>query len=314
MIIPSIRTRSKAWRFCLPVVWSLTLFCHGASNGIACEDDRLNTTVVRVDSPVLKTIDAITVPAQVAGVLSELAVKEGSVVKKGDLIGRIDDSVIKGEIAKSQLAIHLAKLKSDDTTDLRMAEKSAMVANNEYQRALDANRRVKDVYPENEIDRLKLLLDRATLEIEKAQKLKTIATTEWDIAIAEGNRLQTSLERHSIHATSHGMIVGIERRAGEWCDLGSALIKMVRTDVLRIEGLVSASEASQLTLGMQADVKVTLTKDQLVDAKGTLVFVSPDVNPISGQVRVFLELIVTDKRIRPGLRPVVELQISDQSP
>jgi multidrug efflux pump subunit AcrA (membrane-fusion protein) len=40
-------------------------------------------------------------------------------------------------------------------------------------------------------------------------------------------------------------------------------------------------------------------------ATAKLVFISPEVNPINSQVRVFLDIDNSDGKLRPGLRPRV---------
>jgi multidrug efflux pump subunit AcrA (membrane-fusion protein) len=45
--------------------------------------------------------------------------------------------------------------------------------------------------------------------------------------------------------------------------------------------------------------------------KGKVVFVSPEINPVNGQARVWAEIDNASGLLRPGLRPQMKIQIAD---
>lgn len=271
----------------------------------AGSDSPLATVVV--EGAILKTIESTAVASQVAGVLQNLHIKEGSRVNQGEEIARIRDVTIRLQLERSQTAVEVAKKKQDNDIDLQIAQKGSAVATNEYQRAVDANTRVNNVYTPNEIDRLKLILDRSILEMQRAEYLREVARLETTLAEAEVKQNQELLLRHRVIAPCAGMVVAVEKRVGEWVEPGTVIARIVEIDRLRVEGFLNAADADPRWIGTKAIVRVDFAGSTL-ETEGELVFISPDANPVSGQVRVFIEVENQEQKLRPGLRPTVYLK------
>jgi len=261
-----------------------------------------STTDILVDSAILKTIESTSVSAQVTGILSVLNAKEGTKVKEGAELGRVRDSVVRLQVDKAKVSHELAKKKRSSEIDKLVASKNRAVAENEYQRAIAANKEVMDVYPVNELDRLKLLFDRSVLESQRAVHQQEMAA--FDVSLAEFEYKQgiELLQRHRILAPCDGVVVSIDKRVGEWLEPGTVLLKIVRTDKLRIEGFLQAVDAAPELLGAKASVILEGSYPP-IETTAELVFISPDANPLNSQVRVFLEIDNTKGLLRPGLRP-----------
>ena len=259
-----------------------------------------------VESAMLKTIESTQVAAHASGIIREMTVKEGTIVKSGDEIGRIQDGGVKLQAERAKVAVEVARKKQANNIDVKLAAKNQAVAENEYQRAVAANQQLKDVYPINEIDRLKLIFDRTTLESERAAFEKSMAALEATAAEIEYKQALELCERHRIIAPCDGVVTAVERRVGEWVEPGNVLLRIVQIDRLRIEGFLASHDASDDLLGKPAEVVIENSKPKL-PLQAKLVFISPDANPVNGQVRVFLEIDNTDGKLRPGMRPKVQL-------
>lgn len=255
-----------------------------------------------VDGAILKTIESTSVSAEVTGLLSVLNAKEGTKVKEGQEIGRVRDSVVRLQIEKAKVSYEVAKKKQNSEIDKLLASKNRAVAENEYQRAIVANKEVKDVYPVNELDRLKLLFDRSVLETQRAVHQQEMAAYDVSLAEIEYKQSIELLQRHRIVAPCDGVVVSMDKRVGEWLEPGTVLLKVVRTDKLRIEGFLQAVDAAPELLGATASVILEGTNPP-IETTAELVFISPDANPLNTQVRVFLEIDNAKGLLRPGLRP-----------
>lgn len=258
-------------------------------------------TEIVVENAILKTIESTTVASQVAGIIDGFEAKEGMLVAAGQNLGKVCDDAVLIELDRLKTAIEVAKKKHDNDIDERLAAKSLAVADNEYLRAVNANRQVPDTYPINEIDRLKLLSDRAKLEVERAVHLRDMAALEVRQAENEYRKSYEVYSRHKIVSPVSGVVVGVEKRVGEWVEPGTSVLRIVRLDRLRIEGFVSAELSSQELNGRAARITVDLA-GKPHETLGVVVFVSPDVNSVSGQVRIYLEIENPKHLLRPGLR------------
>jgi multidrug resistance efflux pump len=259
-----------------------------------------------IDGAILKTIETTTVAAQVSGILHSIQIKEGTRVKAGDEIGRMRDIAIRIQVERAKIALEQIRKKQANDIDKRLAEKNMAVAKNEYERALIANARVSDVYPRNEIDRLKLIMDRSILELERSEYVQELLLQDVSLADMEYKQNLELLSRYRIVVPCDGVIVSLDHRPGEWIEVGSSVAKIVEIDRLRIEGFMLANDASPSLIGSSAKISVDVA-NSTVETSATLVFISPEVNPLNSQVRVYLELDNKDGKLRPGLRPRVVL-------
>jgi multidrug efflux pump subunit AcrA (membrane-fusion protein) len=261
-------------------------------------------TKLVIDGAVLKTVEVTSVAAQVAGVLKLVHVREGDRVHVGASLGIIDSKSSDLQLERSKVALDVAQKNLENTIDIDLARKNFAVAENEYARALESNKVVSDVYPAVEVERLKLVRDRAELEVSRAQFMKEIARLEVVKSEIEHKQLVDLIGKHTISSPVSGMVVALEKRTGEWVEPGAVTVRIVEIDRLRIEGFLNAEQADMELLHRDANVELVLAgKPMKTTAK--LVFISPEVNPINSQVRVFLDIDNSDGKLRPGLRPRV---------
>ncbi len=256
---------------------------------------------IPIEGAILKTIEATTLTSQVAGMVRELNASEGDSITVGENIGRINDEAVRLELEQLRIQVEVAKKKQANSINLRLAEKGNQVAETEYQRALGANARVPSTYPINEIDRLRLVADQAKLEVERAQYELEIAGFE--VVLAQGNYRKSYelYSRHQLTAPATGVVVSVEKRPGEWVEPGTDLLRIVRIDRLRVEGFITAEHAQSNLVGRTANIS-QMAPNKSESVEGKVVFVSPDVNPVNSQVRVFIEIDNTAGKWRPGVR------------
>lgn len=272
---------------------------HVALAGTAvAQQEQTGSPQVTVEGAILKTIDSTTISAQTAGIIQELKVKEGSRVKAGNELARVKDKPLRLKLAQLLSQVERAKKELANDIDTRLAEKAREVAETEYERALEANERVADTYPLNEIDRLRLVADKSRLEVERTLHEKDLAKFDVTTAISEYRQTYELFLQHQVKAPVDGVVVSVSRRAGEWVEPGTELLEIVRLDVLRVEGFVHAQDARAGLQGKSASVQVRASETTTL--QGEVVFVSPDVNPVNSRVRVFIEIENKDGKLRPG--------------
>ncbi|MCR9293533.1 MAG: efflux RND transporter periplasmic adaptor subunit [bacterium] len=266
---------------------------------------------IEVENAILKTIEATKVAAEVEGRIAELSVREGQRVEQNQKLGRIRDDAVRLQLENRRLELAVARRKQDSDIDLRLAQKRSEVASLEFERAVDANRRLENTYPPKEIDRLGLVARSAELEIERAaleQELRDFEVLQAENAVLQAEEL---LSRHAISAPADGVVVSVEFRNGEWLKPGDEIFTIVKIDRLRIEGFVSSESASRELLNRPAAVSIA-SGNRIEEVRGSVVFVSPDTNPVNGLVRVFLEIDNRDGRYRPGMRVRAVIGIADE--
>jgi macrolide-specific efflux system membrane fusion protein len=112
---------------------------------------------------------------------------------------------------------------------------------------------------------------------------------------------EQGLSRRRILAPLDGVVAQVHARRGEWVEPGKTLLRIVRVDRLRAEGLVNVNSLSGELVGADVSVKVVLGK-RTEEVRGKLVFISPEADPVSGQVRVWAEIDNPGLALRAGQR------------
>lgn len=307
LLIQSIESRTRL------VAFVVTTYVAGVSAAggmaLALEDEPRSGQgpeqhagqTIKVSNALLKTIEATSVAAEVAGKIEKLAISEGHLVKIDEHVGNVRESAVSLQVERAKYTMAIARKKQYNNIDLRLAEKKAAVARNELERAEDANKRLANTYPPKEIARLQLVAASTELEVERAKHDQELAKLEVLLAENEYRQASELLSRHRISSPADGVVVSVARRVGEWVEPGVELFQIVKIDRLRIEGFIQTSAITPQLVGRSAQVIVLKGKEEH-RVLGKVVFVSPDANPLNGQVRVFLEIDNRKGLFRPGMR------------
>jgi RND family efflux transporter MFP subunit len=253
---------------------------------------------VEVESVVLRLMEEAEVPAQEAGVVVEVAVREGQRVKQGELLTQIDDQVARlaADAAKAQYEIARAKATND--VRIRFAKKSLEVSEAELRRSTDSIERFAKSVSRSQLDVEELTVERNRLEAEQAEHEQQVARLELSAKQNEFDATRAEIARRRIRAPFDGVIVQVYVRKGEWVEPGQQALRIVDVDRLKAEGFIPAQQATAQLVG--STVSLSVEPDDTTQFSGTIVFVSPEVDPITGQVRVWAEIDNRDGRLRPG--------------
>lgn len=263
------------------------------------------TAELKIESAQLTLIEHADISASEAGLLIELSVKEGEAVEVGSTLAQIDGREAELLCQRAETEVEEARSLAENDIKVRFAKLSAAVADAEMKRAKESHEKFPKSVSQTELDRLKLLADKAVLEVEQAQI--DLQQARRSLRVKEGDleRARLELKRRTIVAPFPGMVVQWKKQQGEWVEPGTPVMRLIRMNRLRAEAFV----ASQSLPGNLIDrpVKLIVESTALGNEKptttshtGKLVFVSPEVDPVNGQVRIWAEIDNSDLSLRPG--------------
>lgn len=264
---------------------------------------------VEVASVVVNLIAEVEVAAEEAGPLVELAVTEGSRVKVGDRLGRLDDRDAALQVQRAEIALRHAREQAQSKVKLLQAEESLKVARLELDRATSANENLARVVSETQVTKLKLEFRRAELAVEQAAEDRAAAALAVEAASNELAMAQRAQQRRQMLAPLDGIVVEVRRRVGEWLEPGKAVLRVVRDDRLRAAGFVRLEQLTSPLEGQPATLLVLLSGATPTAFTGRVTFVSPESNPINRQVRIIAEFDNPDGRLRAGLTAKMSVHV-----
>ncbi len=261
-------------------------------------------------------------------------------VDPGHLIAGLRDNEVQLLVERTSYEAQIAKQKAESDLDILYAMKAIEVAKSELNRAMETNAKYAKTVSESELDRLRLLVEQGELEIKKARRDHAIANLTYLIRENEHRSALDQLERRKVRSPMKGMIVELHHAPGEAVQAGDALARIIRLDRLRAEGFLPASSATPawnharakltVTTSTIADTESAISKSnspkpsepnnqqldttpnqpqaESVQLEGHVVFISPEVDPVNNQVRVWVEFDNPDLLVRPGMSARVILE------
>jgi len=230
----------------------------------------------RLSHCLVSLVDEVQVPAQEPGVIISLDVHEGMQVTAGAVLGYVDDSQPRMQ-RRAALADHMAaREKAESDVDIRYAKAASKVAEAEYLKAVDAERKVTGAIGQVELNRLQLTWKRAQLEIEQAQLNQKLAGYTAQTKATEVDAADEAIARRQITAPIDGVVVELAQHVGEWVKPGDPVLRIMRMNRLRVEGFLNVSQHSPTGIAQRSvSVEIELAGGRRAQFPGKIVFVSP---------------------------------------
>ncbi|MCE9605189.1 MAG: HlyD family efflux transporter periplasmic adaptor subunit [Planctomycetia bacterium] len=271
------------------------------------EADEAQPSQLRIADALVTLIEQAEIPARDAGLLTELKVNEGDVVKKGQIVGKVDDEDARLALAKAAAEVKIAATTAANDVKVRFADKAAKVAMSELKRSQVSMERVERSISKTELEKLQLEAERGELSVEEAQHDLQVARQTRDLKQAELAVAQQVVDRRQIMSPLDGVVVQLHRRRGEWVKPGDPVLRVVRIDRMRAEAFVPAGQAVGSWTGRSVRFIADSAGVERAPFVGKLVFVSPEIDPVNGQIRVWAEIENRNHELRPGERGTLEL-------
>ena len=224
----------------------------------------------------------VTVRSKANGTLQSLTVQEGSRVRAGQVIGRVDAAGAASRVAERGAMLESAR------TALAQAERS--LAQNE---SLAAQRFIAPAA----VDSARSAVETARAQLAAAQA--SLATT------------QLSLAEAAILAPISGIVAKRHVLAGEKIGMEQQVVTIVDLRELELAALVPTHEVGRLTPGLAVRVGVEGVDEAVA---GRIARIAPAAEPGTRAIGVTVALPNPKERLRAGQYGVVQLKIGDDKP
>lgn len=262
-----------------------------------------------IESTLLRLTQQIEVPARAQGVISTMKVAEGDLVQQGAVLAQVDDAESKLLHDRAAMELQLQKEKVRNDVAIRTAQKALAFHRAEFERLDKAVRNLPGSISTSELEEVRFRADQAELELEQAQYELRIDQQTADLKNKELELTQFNVNVRKVTAPINGVVVEVLRHPGEWVEPGDKVLRVVRIDRLRAEGLVHVRELPPNLVGAAVTIAVDVPGKGQKEFAGKVTFVSPEVNPVNGQTRVWAEIDNKEGLLKPGLRPRMTIKL-----
>jgi len=275
--------------------------------------DTSEPSTFRLKGAIVKTPPAIKVPGLQAGLLTEVAIKEGGRVTQGQFLARIDPTETQLSLEQSKLDHQLAVMNANNSTDRDYFQKLLVVATAEVNRSIAANNRVNNSVPLAKLEKQRLEQERAALQLQQANRQLEIAKFRTGLTQSEIKTAEVKLAKTKIVAPVNGLIVNVIKQPGEWLQQSETVCEIVSVDRLRVEGFATVEQAAQIKTGMPAKVEFQQPWLKSKSVSGTVTFVAPSANPLNLLVPIWVEIENRDQEIIAGVNGDLIIQTNVSS-
>lgn len=232
----------------------------------------------------------VDVAAQREGVVARIMAEPGTRVKRGQILGTLDDRQINADLEAAR-----AKTRSIEA-DKKNWESEAKVLESDYERAQkmwDAQLITKE-----QLEHAKFKAESDQWDVKRVQELLANAQ-------ATQRSLQLELEKTSIRAPFEGLVARRYVRAGQRVALGDRLFWVTATAPLQVRFTLPEKFLGRVKTGLE----LGLTSPDLPSErhKARIIQLSPVVDPSSGTIDVVAEVIGPAQELRPGMTANIQL-------
>jgi len=225
----------------------------------------------------------------VAGRIAEVKVREGQVVRPGDVLMRLDQSA-------EQLDVERRRVQWQGTAEVTLAQARRTTA----EAQLGAARRVyieSQGISREELDNRELVMTNAVSEVERLKTSKEMERLDYLTA-------KENLDRRTLHAPSPGIVTRLVKLHGESVQAHETALRLCDLSSIQFVVNVPSQASERLKQGTTVSLQVGQPP---VPTRGRLTFVSPVVDAASGLREVKIDLIQPGPQVRPGVPASLEL-------
>ena len=217
------------------------------------------------------------------GFVKNMAVSEGDIVKKGQLLYEIDSKEIESAERQVDLAISQARL-------------ALQMNKNQYNNVLTNLARHQRLYKKKMVSKYEL----ETLELgaENLKDMVKIAEEQVKQAEAKKDEVLNQYNYLKISAPNDGVIVSKRVNEGEMAIPGMPAV--VLTDLSRLKIVAEISESQLKDIHINKEVQVTIPSMGLT-TKGKISSIIPNSNPMTHKFKIKIQFDHKDRSVYPGM-------------
>ena len=225
----------------------------------------------------------IDVASQIEGVVKTTQVNPGRVVKKGEILIRLDDRKAVANLSAAKAEFDSLRRSAGDASGVELAKDALEVARYKL-RALE-----KGAASQLSVSEQKLEALRAEIALKKAMQEREKNQLQVELAGEKLKLAEFGLSQHVIRSPINGIVTQVHVQPTEWTNAGAPISRIVSLDKIVVRGSVSSNEfnASEIQ-GRMAIVSLIIARGEIVKLRGKTIFASPEIDE-SGRFEVHVE-------------------------
>lgn len=234
------------------------------------------------------------------GIIKKIHFELGDRVKVGDPIISLDSRLYVAELNAAKREAQIAELQAENDVDLRFAETSAAVSRKQVERSNSANQQFPKTVTQQEIDQLKLELNRSELSGEQAEMSQQVNRLTSQLRRDQLRIAELRLEYREVKSELDGYITKLNyTTAGEYVSAGATIAEIVNVDRLKFSFQVSLSDLSLFAKGAEFEIVVDRDIERFT-VPCEIIFVNRILDPQSKRATIWAMVDNSDGKLIAG--------------
>ncbi len=221
-------------------------------------------------SGAVEQLNTVQLTAQLDAQVLEVPVKEGDLVKKGDLLVRCDDRLIQATIQANRDYVEANNIKIRD--QMRQVNRYTALQNKNMGTAVDLEK------SEMALADAKETLAKATLSLRQAE---------------------IDLEHVKMKSPIDGIVLERLVNPGEWTKPGQLVLKLGSLNTVLMAPKLTEDKMHSVELGLPAETSFPAFPGAVF--RGKVFKIDPNIDPLTRTFTAYVEINNPDLRLKPGL-------------
>lgn len=217
------------------------------------------------------------------GYVKHMAVSEGDIVKKGQLLYEIDSKEIESAETQVDLAISQARL-------------SLQMNKNQYNNILTNLARHERLYAKKMVSKYEF--EMLQLAAKNLKDMVEISQQQVDQALAKKEEVLNQYNYLKIHAPNDGVIVDKRLNEGEMAIPGMPGVVLTDLSKLSIEAELSETQLGSVELGKEVEIEIPSISLFTI---GKIVSIIPNAKPMTHKFKIKMHFDPQGHSVYPGM-------------
>jgi len=217
------------------------------------------------------------------GYVKNMAVSEGDLVKKGQLIYEIDSKEIESAERQVDLAISQARL-------------ALQMNKNQYNNVLINLARHERLYKKKMVSKYEF--EQLQLAAKNLKDMVEIAEQQANQALAKKDEVLNQYNYLKIHAPNDGVIVSKRLNEGEMAIPGMPAVVLTDLSKLKIIAELSETQLKYINMGKAVELEIPSIGFKTT---GKITAIVPNSNPMTHKFKIFMSFDQKNRSVYPGM-------------
>jgi HlyD family secretion protein len=267
-------------------------------------------------SGTLQAVTTVQVGSQVSGNISFLGADFNSIVKKGQVIARLDPSLFDAQLQQARANLSQARANlTKSQSDLERSKVMLTDAQQKYTRSKELA--AKQLLPQSDLDAAKIAVDSADAQLASAQATVTQTQAAVSQSQATVNQNQVNLDHTTIEAPIDGIIIQRSVDVGQTvaASMQAPTLFIIAADLtkMQVNANIDEADVGRIRPGQHVTFKVDAYPTDTFEGTVSQIRLQPVVVQNVTTYGTVIDVPNAQLKLKPGMTANVKVEIAKKS-